>query len=51
MERYYSVTETAKILNVSRVTLYTWKKEGKIKFVKIGARNKISESELKRMVK
>lgn len=50
MERHYSITEAAKLLNVSRVTLYTWNKDGKIKFVKIGQRNKISESELKRMV-
>jgi excisionase family DNA binding protein len=51
LEKYYSVTEASKILNVSRVTLYTWKKEGKIKFVKIGERNKISETEIKSMVK
>lgn len=51
MERHYGITAAAKLLGVTRDTIYRWNREGKIKFVKIGAFNKISESELKRMVK
>ena len=51
MERHYGITASAKLLGVSRDTIYRWEREGKIKFVKIGCFNKIAESELKRMVK
>lgn len=33
---YYSTTETAKILNVSRKTVFQWSRDGKIKATKVG---------------
>ena len=51
MEKLYTINEVADILKVNRKTLYEWRKNDKISFIMIGARNRITESELKRIVK
>jgi excisionase family DNA binding protein len=51
MERHYNITAAAKLLGVTRETVYRWEKEGRLKFVKIGDFNKVPESELLKMVK
>ena len=50
MERLYNITKASQLLGVTRNTLYVWKNEGKIKFVKVGSFQKVRESEIKRMI-
>ena len=50
MEKLYTINEVADILKVNRKTLYEWRKNDKISFIMIGARNRITESELKRIM-
>ncbi len=50
MERLYNITKASQLLGVTRNTLYIWKKEGKIKFVKVGNFQKVRESEIKRLI-
>jgi len=45
-EELITSTEAAKILGVSKVTLHFWKKEGRIKFYKIGTRIRFKKSEV-----
>ena len=46
-----TLAEVAKILKVSRKTLYTWKEQGKIRFVKIGGRlNRVFKNELTELI-
>ncbi|OPY75810.1 MAG: Helix-turn-helix domain protein [Syntrophorhabdus sp. PtaU1.Bin153] len=50
MDRLYSVTETLKILSISRSNLYGLTKDGKIASVKLGSRTLFKESELSRFI-
>lgn len=45
----YTTTEVAKLLNISRVTIFRALKQGRIKGVKIGNIWRISEEELQRL--
>ena len=49
MNKLYNITQAAKILCVSRNTIYKWEKENKINFININGINKISTKELKRL--
>lgn len=49
--QYYKLQEAAKMLSVTRTTLYRWQKAGKLKFDKIGEQNRISAAELSRFCK
>lgn len=49
MEELYNISKASKLLGVDRTTLYRWKKEGKIKFIKVGKFHKVSESEINRL--
>lgn len=49
MEKYYSISDAAKLLNVSRPTLYRWIKTGVIHTTKIANFNKISKEEVDRI--
>lgn len=51
MEKQYTVKETCSLLGVSRQCLYKWEKQGKIHFNRVNGLPRISESELKRIVK
>ena len=50
-ETLYSTSEVAMLFKVNRVTIYRWIKKGKIKAYKIGNHNKISVSEVMRLLK
>ncbi len=43
---FYSTSETARLFNINRVTIYRWIKEGKVKAHKIGKRFKVPHSEI-----
>lgn len=49
MDRLYNITKAAQLLGVNRVTLYHWRKLGKIEFIKVGDFHKVSENEIKRI--
>lgn len=49
LDELYNISRATKLLGVTRVTVYRWEKQGKIKFIKVNGFNKISESEIKRM--
>lgn len=49
MDILYNITKTAKLLGVSRNTIYKWEKENKIKIIKINGLGRVSESEIKRL--
>ena len=51
MEKLYNISKTAEFLGVTRYTIYNWKKQGKINFVKVNGFNKVRESEIKKMIK
>jgi len=49
VDKLYNISKAAELLGATRQTVYQWKKEGKLKFIKVGEFNKISETELKRL--
>ena len=51
MEKYYSVTQIAKMYNVSREAVHQWIKNGKLKAVQVGKLYRISENEIKKFIR
>lgn len=51
MEQLYTIKEVAKLTKVTVQCLYKWKNEGKIKFSYFAGKPRITESELKRVLK
>ncbi len=51
MEKLYSVKEVANLLSMAEVTVRQWIQHGKLKSVKIGNSRRISETEVKRIMK
>lgn len=51
MEKLYTVKEVCEIIGITKQGLYKWRKEGKIRFVRVNGLPRITESELKRIVK
>ena len=51
MEKLFTINEVAKLLKVTRQTIYNWENEGKIHFNRVNGLPRISESELKRIVR
>ena len=53
--KFYTITEVAKLLKVSRVTVYDWIEKGKMKAVELpGLKNgrlRITEKELEKLLK
>lgn len=47
-EKYYSLTEAAKIIGCSKATLYLHRKEGLIKTTQVGKMERITKSEINR---
>lgn len=51
MEELYTIEETAKKLKVTNQTIRNWERDGKIKFTRVNGLPRITEGELKRIVK
>lgn len=51
MEKQYTIKEVCVLLGITRQSLYNWEKCGKIHFTRVNGLPRISESELKRIVK
>ena len=51
MEKYYSVTQIAKMYNVSREAVHQWIKAGRLKAVQVGKLYRISEAEIKKFIR
>lgn len=51
MEKLYTPEEVAELFKTSRETIYNWLRAGKLQGVKVGHFWRISESELKRLLK
>jgi len=51
MVKAYNLNEAAAALGVTRRSMYTWIKEGKIKGNKVGREYRILESEIDRILK
>ena len=49
--KYYTVKEVAEKFSLAEITIRKWMQGGKIKYVKIGNASRISEDELKKLVK
>ena len=50
MPEYYTINEVSAMLKVNRQTVYNWRRLGKIKFVIVGGRNRITNEELQRFI-
>ena len=51
MDKLYTISEVAKLLKVSRVSIYTWIEEGKLKVLTLPNETKrITETEVKRIL-
>lgn len=50
LEKAYTLQEVADLLQVTRRTVYSYVKEGKIKAVKIGRTWRVNESELAKLL-
>lgn len=48
--RVYTLDEVAEVLKITRRTLYTYVKEGKLKAVKIGREWRVSENALQAFI-
>lgn len=51
MEQLYAIKDLVQLLRVNKTTIYRWEKEGKLKFVRINGKPRVTESELKRLMK
>ena len=49
VEPLYNITEASKLLRTSRVTIYKWINNGKLKSLDINGYIRIKESEIKRL--
>ena len=47
--KYYKVKEVAEMLSVTRQCIDKWRKQGRIKAIKIGKAVRISEEEIERL--
>lgn len=43
-ERYYSINQIAEMFGVTRTAVYDWMNSGKLDFIVVGARRRISQS-------
>jgi len=50
MHKFYTVKEVLEILRISEPTFYNWKRIGRIRPIKLGGKNLISEDELNRVI-
>jgi len=49
LDQLYNISKAAKLLGVSRDTVYRWEKDGKFKFIKVGDFKKVSETDIRRL--
>ena len=47
---FYTINEVCEMWKVHPQTVYNWHRQDKIKFVKVGARNRITKDELDRFL-
>ena len=45
-EKFYTIKQVAEMLGVHRTTLYDWMNSGKLAYVQVGERRRISQSAL-----
>lgn len=50
-KKYYTVNETAEILNVSAQTIRRWIREGQLKAARLGRAYMVSEKSISEMIK
>lgn len=50
LPRAYTISESLKLLNVSRAHLYSMKRKGHLAFIKFGGKIMITHEELKRLL-
>lgn len=50
MEKLYTIPEVAKLLRISKATLYRMMRDGRIQTVKMGRKTLFRESELNRFI-
>lgn len=50
-EKYLTINEVAKLLNVSLPTIWAWRKEGKLPFKRIGRRVLFSKTDVEKSLK
>ncbi len=51
MPEVFTLKQAAEALKVTRKTLYLWRKRGEIRFVKVGARFRVTAEELQRLTR
>ncbi len=51
MDQFYTIQETAKLLKVSRATIYNWMGDGELKYVEIGGVRRIPREAIRELVR
>jgi excisionase family DNA binding protein len=51
MEKLYTIPEAAEYLGVTRQAVYKWMRQGRLRFVLVGADRRVPESALRAFVK
>lgn len=51
MEKLYTINEVRDLLGVTRTTLYEWMNSGQLKYVVVGSRRRIPQSDLDAFIK
>lgn len=44
MEQYFTVDQVAQMFGVTRVTVYEWMKSGRLAYVQVGGRRRVTQS-------
>lgn len=50
MEQLYTINEAARVLRISRETLYRWIREGRLTYAEVGPRRRIRESDIRAII-
>ena len=51
MEEFYTIDEVAKMLKVTRATVYEWMRSGQLVYVQVGGRRRITQKALNTFIK
>lgn len=46
MEKFYTVDQVAEVFGVTRTTVYEWMKTGRLAYVQVGGRRRVTQSAL-----
>lgn len=44
MEKFYTIDQVAQLFSVTRVTVYDWMKTGRLAYVQVGGRRRVTQS-------